>query len=90
MNTRKCDLCKEAAFVPLPGQVGEKLPPDWQYVFVGDGFRMAICPYCIVVARAVQQATPLEHIPPARSSFAGDVERTQADLAANRPEAKIK
>jgi hypothetical protein len=60
MNTRKCDLCKEAAFVPLPDYVSDQAPSGWWWVPVHSPFagvtRMLLCPFCVAVARELQVA----------------------------------
>jgi hypothetical protein len=67
MTARKCDLCKEAAFVPLPGWDTDQIPGDWQRVALLDhrevrpDYRrsdmiLTICPFCVAVARALQAA----------------------------------
>jgi hypothetical protein len=57
MNTTKCDLCKEAAFVQTPGR--SNAPMGWEYVQLGtpvEGSKLLICPFCCAVARALQAA----------------------------------
>ncbi len=72
MTVRKCDLCKEAAFVPLPGSSPGASPVGWIWVHVGTehAHQLLICPFCIAVARALQAA---------------DVEHTKAQLVAANP-----
>lgn len=63
MNTRKCDLCKEAAFVPLPDWTPKDYPVGWTIVELCErvsGYypvlveKLLLCPFCVAVARAVQ------------------------------------
>lgn len=63
MNTRKCDLCKEAAFVPLPDWTPKDYPVDWTIVELCKRVsgcypvlveKLLLCPFCVAVAREVQ------------------------------------
>ena len=65
--TRKCDLCKEASFIPLPGP-GNPLAVGWRVVYLADAkpfeplpgteivTELIICPFCVAVARALEIA----------------------------------
>ena len=91
--TVKCGLCKEAAFVPLPGWPVGRVPDDWRIVPIKRPLPptladrepfydapLVLCPFCIAVARALQT---VDQAPPT-------VERTQpANCTAMPTEAKI-
>jgi hypothetical protein len=78
---RKCELCKEAAFIPLPGWIAGQIPTDWLRVPIQRALlptatgptlyedKMLLCPFCIAIARALQKA---------------DVEHARFDRAVNR------
>jgi len=67
MMARKCDLCKEAAFIALPHWQPDRVPLGWKIVIMADDssirdahkrndLMLTVCPFCVAVAMALQAA----------------------------------